>query len=205
MGQNYQEIEVKFYIADLPAVAARLSALPARLLQPRTHEINLRFDTPTGELLREMRVLRLRQDTQAHLTYKGPGQIVEGTRLRQEIELVVSDFAAARALLEALGYQVVMMYEKYRAAYAYQEAEISLDEMPYGNFVEIEAADPAHIRSVANRLGLTWEARVLDSYTALFESLRRRRGYTFRDLSFENFAGLVVTAADLEIRPADAA
>lgn len=203
MAQNQQEIEVKFYLANLPALAARLTALSARVMQPRTHEINLRFDTPDGQLLRQMRVLRLRQDDLAHLTYKGPGEVLQGARLRQEIELVVSDFAAARALLEALGYQVVLMYEKYRTTYEFEGAEISLDEMPYGNFVEIEAANPANIRAVAEALGLDWEARILDSYTALFERLRQRRGYAFRDLSFENFAGLTVTPGDLQVRPAD--
>ncbi len=99
MAQNNQEIEVKFYITDLPALAQRLEGLGAHLVHGRTHEINLRFDTPQGDLLRQYQVLRLRQDNKARLTYKGPAQTLEGARARQEIEFTVSDFSSAWAFL----------------------------------------------------------------------------------------------------------
>ena len=203
MAQNNQEIEVKFYIADLPAVRKRLEDLDGRLVHTRTHEINLRFDTPSGDLLRKLQVLRLRQDSQVRLTYKGPAQKLEGTQARPEIEFTVGDFSSAQAFLEALGYQVVLMYEKYRTTYEMEGMEILLDEMPYGSFIEIEGPDPAGIRRFAQALKLDWEAAAADSYTALFEKLRARLGLTFRDLSFANFAALDVTAADLGLRAAD--
>jgi adenylate cyclase class 2 len=71
MTANDQELEVKFYIADLRALEGKLVAQGARLVQPRVHEVNLRFDTAESELKRTYRVLRLRQDNAAHLTYKG--------------------------------------------------------------------------------------------------------------------------------------
>ena len=75
-------------------------------VQPRLFELNLRFDTPEGELSRGRKVLRLRQDTQALLTFKGPAQDRSDVAARQEIEFTVSDFLAARHFLEALGYRV---------------------------------------------------------------------------------------------------
>ena len=203
MAQNNQEIEVKFYIADLPGVQKRLERLGARLVHARTHEINLRFDTPAGDLLRQYQVLRLRQDSQARLTYKGPAQTLEGARARQEIEFTVSDFSSAQAFLQALGYQIVMMYEKYRTTYEMDGMEILLDEMPYGSFLEIEGPDPAGMHRFTLALQLDWECAAVDSYTALFEKLRGRLGFTFRDLSFANLATLDVTAADLGLRAAD--
>jgi adenylate cyclase class 2 len=203
MASNNQEIEVKFYITNLQRVQARLAELGAKVTQPRTHEANLRFDTPTSELAKEKRVLRLRQDSQTRLTYKGPGAMLGGTLQRQEIEVRVSDFAATLALLEALGYQVVLMYEKYRTALDLEGAEVSLDEMPFGSFIEIEGEDPETIRLVAQKLQLNWETRVVDSYTGIFEKLRVVLGFTFRDLSFTNFAGVSVTPADLNVSPAD--
>ena len=194
---------MKFYIARLPAVQERLEGLGARLVHDRTHEINLRFDTPGGELLRQYQVLRLRQDSQAHLTFKGPAQTLEGARARQEIEFTVSNFTSARAFLEALGYQVVMMYEKYRTTYEMEGMEILLDEMPYGSFLEIEGPDPADLHRLTEALKLDWECAAADSYTALFEKLRGQLGFTFRDLSFANFAELDVTATDLGLRAAD--
>lgn len=202
-GTNNQELEVKFYVGDLKSIERRLQELGAQLSQQRCHEVNLRFDTPSGDLTRSAQALRLRQDSAARLTYKGPPSGQGGARLRQEIEFVVSDFAAARAFLEALGYQVRLMYEKYRAAYELGEVTVTLDEMPYGYFIEIEGPDAASIQAANQRLGLNWEARVPESYTMLFEGLKRRLGLDFRDLSFENFAGLNVGAQDLGVRAAD--
>jgi adenylate cyclase class 2 len=146
MLKSDQELEVKFYLPDLPALRARLETAGAQLVQPRVHEINLRFDTPSGDLTRSYRVLRLRQDTEARLTYKGPGELVDGVRSRQELEFTVSDFGTARHFLEALGYEVSVMYEKYRATYTLRGVLVTLDEMPYGYFAEIEGPDGASIR-----------------------------------------------------------
>jgi adenylate cyclase class 2 len=193
MSKSDQELEVKFYLPDLLTLRARLETAGAQLVQPRVHEINLRFDTPSGDLARGYRVLRLRQDTEARLTYKGPGELVDGVRSRQELEFTVSDFGTARHFLEALGYEVSVMYEKYRTTYALRGVLVTLDEMPYGNFAEIEGPDGASIRKTAEVLGLDWERRILDSYIMLFDRLRERLGLAFRDLSFENFEELTVT------------
>jgi adenylate cyclase, class 2 len=203
MTKNNQELEVKFYIVDLKALEGKITAQGARLVQPRTHEVNLRFDTPDGELTRTFRVLRLRQDNLARLTYKGPGEELDGVRLRQELEFVVGDFSVAKALFEALGYQVDVMYEKYRTTYSLGEVLVTLDEMPYGDFTEIEGPDGFSIRSVAEQLGLDWEARILDSYLVLFDRLRSALGFEFQHLSFANFETLDVSPAALYVRQAD--
>lgn len=202
---NHQELEVKFYLQDFAAFRRRLLALLPHCEQERTHEVNLRFDTPSGELRRSFQVLRLRKDTAARVTYKGPGVLQDGARLRQELEFVVSDFDTARLFFEALGYQVVVMYEKYRAVYAFEGALITLDEMPYGRFAEIEGPDGATIQAAARRLGLDWEARVLDSYLMLFDHFCREQGLSIDNLSFANFTGLTVTPEMLGVRPADRA
>ena len=198
-----QEIEVKFHVANLAQVEARLQSLGARQTQVRLHEVNLRLDTPELALTKSLQVLRLRQDDQARVTYKGPGVDQGGVRLRQEIEFIVSDFEASRRLFAALGYQVAMMYEKYRRVYDLDDVHVTLDEMPYGDFIEIEGPQPASIQLASQRLGLVWERRILDSYTALFEELRAGMGFEFRDLSFENFAKYESPLSALDIHCAD--
>ncbi len=204
MSSKNRELEVKFHVLDLSKLESRLRDWEAMMVQPRTHEINLRFDTPQGDLARGERVLRLRQDTAARVTYKGPSLSQEGVRLREEHEFVASDYQAVRNLFEALGYQVSMMYEKYRTTYDVHAVHVTLDEMPYGDFLEVEGPDPASIRSVSDRLNLDWEARVLESYTLIFERMQTARALSFRDLSFENFSSLQVSLSILGIRPADA-
>jgi adenylate cyclase, class 2 len=198
-----QEVEVKFYVQNLYALEVRLKKLGASLLQPRIFELNLRFDTPEGGLSKARQVLRLRQDTQALLTFKGPAQDRSDVAFRQEIEFGVSDFTAAQHLLEALGYQVQVVYEKYRAVYALDGLEVTLDEMPYGNFAEIEGPDPTSIQDVAVRLGLMWENRVIDSYVGLFEKLKQTLNMEARDLSFQNFQSVRVQAGQLGVSAAD--
>ena len=203
MSNSEQELEIKVYISDLQALKGQLEALGARLVKSRVHEHNLRFDTTDGELTNTAQVLRLRQDTAAKLTYKGPGEMVDGIRSRKEIEFTISDFNAARNFFEALGYQVSVIYEKYRTTYDFEGVEVALDEMPYGDFAEIEGPDPDAINAVADKLSINRSASIADSYTVLFERLRVVLGFTFRDLTFDNFENFEVTPAALGVTPAD--
>jgi adenylate cyclase class 2 len=96
-----------------------------------------------------------------------------------------------------------MMYEKYRTTYELEGVQVTLDEMPYGNFAELEGPNPQAIQAANRRLGLDWEARVPESYTALFDILRAVMRLDFRDLSFENFKDLDVAPSAMNLRPAD--
>jgi adenylate cyclase class 2 len=203
MAAGGQEIEVKFYLRDQPALRQRLLDLGAVLVQQRVHEVNLRFDTPDHALLQAKQVLRLRQDTDARVTFKGPGMVQAGASQRQELEFTVSDFDTARQVFEALGYRVYMMYEKYRATYRLGDCLVTLDEMPFGNFAEIEGPDGETIQQTAGHLGLDWQARSLDSYTYLFDKVKLALALDFADLSFANFEGVKVTTEDLGIMPAN--
>lgn len=199
----YSEVEVKFYLQNLGSFQSLLIAAGGEDYQPRVLEVNLRFDTPDGLLRREQRVLRLRKDFTVYFTYKGAPKPGEEASIREEIEVDVSDFDAAQAFLEALGYQVVVAYEKYRTGYHLDGALVTLDEMPYGNFCEIEGPDTDCIRAVAAKLGLNWEARSLDSYLGLFERLKFRRKLAARNLTFEEFKGLRFDSEDFGLTPAD--
>lgn len=198
-----QEMEVKFYLTNLTALQKKLRNLEASLVQPRIHEINLRFDLPSGELSRDHRILRLRQDAGAALTYKGPAETRQDVSSRQEIEVEVNDFAMARRLLEALGYQVYIIYEKYRATYLMDNVRVTLDEMPYGDFAEVEGPDPSSIQATAEKLGLDWSKRITASYLMLFAGLPAELKAGKRDLTFGNFQGVAIKPGDLGVTPAD--
>ena len=200
---NEQELEVKFYLKNSAAIEKKLKHEGANLVQPRIFETNLRFDTPGEDLARDGKVLRLRQDARALLTYKGPNQPNQGVSIRQEIEFLVSDFSAARHLIEALGYQIAVVYEKYRTTYMIGKTEVVLDELPYGDFVEIEGPDAHAIQEVALTLGLAWETRSTDSYIGLFNQLCAKRNLAFRDLTFANFEEIEVTPEELGLQYAD--
>ncbi len=203
MSSTERELEVKYHIKDLSRCEERLQDLDAVLVKPRILERNLRFDTPGGDLTKKEQVLRLRQDHAIRVTYKGPSLDEQGARLRQEYEFSVSDFQAAQKLFEALGFQVFMLYEKFRTTYRFENVEIVLDEMPYGYFLEIEGPNAEGISASSRSLGLDWERRVLESYTLIFTHLREHFGWDFRDLSFANFQDLEPNLAVVGILPAD--
>ena len=203
MNENHTEIEIKVHVHDLARLEQRLQDLGAELIQPRQMEVNLRFDRRNRTLAQKQQVLRLRRDNMARLTFKGPGITQDGVRTRQEIEFTVSDFNSARLFLEALGFQVYTIYEKYRASYRFMGCQVELDELPYGNFCEIEGPDPATIRSVSVALGLNWEVGVSPSYTDLFQQLRKLNHWPFHDLMFKNFEGIKFNLEDAGVMPAD--
>ncbi len=180
-----EEQEVKFYLANRPAFERRLQQMGAQLVHARTLEMNLRFDTPDGTLARAFQVLRLRQDEITRLTFKGPMQPGKKVSVREEIEFEVSSFENAKAFLEALGYRVSIRYDKYRTTYRLAGVEVTLDELPYADFAEIEGPDTETIQAAANAMGLDWEARSLNSYLGLFSGLRQGQGLAAQNLTFE--------------------
>ncbi len=203
MSDSGQETEAKFYVQDLKKLEARLQDLSAQLVQSRTLETNIRFDLPDGRLRAEGRVLRLRQDTAVRLTYKSAGKREQGILSREEIEFVVESFEKAKRFLEALGYQEMTFYEKYRTTYKLNETLIMLDELPYGDFAEIEGENLQSIQAVADRLNLRWETAAETSYLMLFERVCKTMHLSCKELSFANFVGIKVTAADLNVQAAD--
>ena len=198
-----QEIEVKFLLKDYSALMQKISDLQLACSQERIHEFNLRYDSPDGSLVAKKQVLRLRKDTQARLTFKGPGIMEQDVLTRKEIEVEVSDFDATNRLLEALGYQVIMMYEKFRANYLMDKLVLSVDETPLGLFIELEGESPAQVRRAADALGLDWDARINFSYSALLNIFNQSTGHTFRDLSYAAFQDIKVTPVELGLNYAD--
>ena len=198
-----QEIEVKYYLHDIKRAELRLNSVNAKLLQPRTHEYNLRFDTPKHQLAEQHKVLRLRRDQDIRLTYKDPAISTYPVSVRHEIEFSVSDFDQARQLLEALGYTQITIYEKYRTTYLLGVSHITLDEMPFGNFLEIESVGAEEIKKITQEIGLNWEARCTDSYFVLFQRLKAKKHLQFEHLTFELFKGLVIHPNDFDLEAAD--
>ena len=201
---NGQEIEAKFFVKNLDRIEQRLHELKARLIQPRMHEVNLRFDNADNALRSSLRVLRLRQDDKARMTFKGPSvEQAGGILSRREIEFVVEDFEKARELLEALGYRAVVFYEKFRATYDLDDTHIMLDELPFGHFIEIEGEDAGKIHRIAGLLGLDWDAMVKAGYHALFDRVSGKFNLDPSQLSFSALEKVKITATDLEVQAAD--
>lgn len=195
MKDDMQEVEVKLHTPDLAAVQGALAAAGATLVKPRVFERNIRYDSADGSLTAAAIVLRLRQDEAVKLTYKSDASVERGIVSRFEAEVEVSDFETMDVILRRLGYDLALVYEKYRATYELQGAEIVLDELPFGNFTEIEG-DAATIERVAERLGLGGARRMVGSYVDIFAVVKARLGLVARDCTFAVFASVDVDSVN---------
>ncbi|MDX2076829.1 MAG: class IV adenylate cyclase [bacterium] len=189
----YVESEIKLYCPNFAPVVTILEKIGATLTKPRVYERNVRYEDANKTLTGRDIVVRLRQDDRVRLTYKEPltekrdGDITE----KFEAEVTISDFDAMSVILGRLGYTPFLVYEKYRTTYVYDELEIVLDEMPYGNFVEIEG-EIGKIAGLRAQLGLADAPAFTHSYVELFGFVRRALGIIGTDLTFDNFRGIDV-------------
>ena len=192
LNERNEEIEVKFVLDDLADMRRRIVELGATVKAPRTYENNITFDTGEALLRRSGRLLRLRRDRRNVLTYKEPLAHEDAEfKVRNEFEIEVSDFAQARSIVERLGFAPSMRYEKYRETFSYRGAEVLLDELPVGHFMEIEAGRE-DIRSVTAALGLDFGARLRGSYGDILQAVCDAYDLPLCDLTFENFAHVAV-------------
>ncbi len=185
-----REREIKFFISDPLQMRDHLLAHGAVLKKERLFEMNLRFDTKDQTLRANRQVLRLRQDDHVRLTYKDQSEFSEGIADRRELEITVSNFKTTRSILQALGFEVFMIYEKYRTTFTLDQCEIVIDEMPFGNFIEIEGPSADTIRDMALCLGLDWRKRITASYLDLFYRLKTTHNLNITALTFSEFEGL---------------
>ncbi len=192
------EVEVKFWVAEHTAVRQTLLSLGATLSKPRVFERNLRLDTPDQQLLQKRQLLRVRQDTTVTVTFKSDTITLPDSeaKVREEIEFQASDGETAVLLFQRLGYSPVQVYEKYRETFQLGEVEVVLDELPFGNFVELEGPEAA-IKTAAAQLGLDWNHRLLTNYLALMAQLQAHHHLPFHDLTFANFAGHPFNISDV--------
>lgn len=192
------EVEAKFFVADLAQLRETLLTLGAEQKKERVFEKNIRFETKGNGLFANRQLLRLRQDAEVRLTFKGEPkeQIDTEVKVREEIEVSVSDFGAMQAILERVGFHPEQVYEKYRETFTLNGLEVVLDELPYGDFVELEGVEEM-IKKTAVSLSLPWSQRINTNYLGLMAVLKAHHNLSFDDLTFENFVGIEATVADI--------
>jgi adenylate cyclase class 2 len=196
----------------------RLKAKPLASGSPRVHELNVIFDTPDGALAKRGQLLRIRTETAEPKGKKGPargkptvwkqrvlvtfkrptaedevspvGRAASKYKVREELELEISDGGTLTKIFEALSLDGWFRYEKYRTTYKLGKGQvwaqgllIELDETPVGTFVELEGPGEA-IDRAAQELGFAKRDYITKSYLALYVEECRRRGEEPRNMLF---------------------
>ena len=147
------EIEKKYRLTkkQRDAVRQRLQEIGAK---HKTDEFEENTIYGGEELDIGRSVLRLRRvGSEAILTYKERFPNSSSIKHQREDETRVADAEALDAILDALGFTRAVIYEKRRERWRFGKAEIVIDELPFGLFMEIEASEK-DIKSIERKLAM---------------------------------------------------
>jgi adenylate cyclase class 2 len=168
-----REIEIKFPVESEEKLVARLLALGAQKMSEGL-EHNIVFDN--GDIRKRGILLRLRK------TPSGKNVLTIKTTIRKgefkeadETEIEVSDFAKAKEILAALGYEIWWIYEKEKTRYVLGGTAIDIDRLPFGKFMEIEGSETG-IRSAIAKLGLDPKKGIKETYLELYQKYCKDKG-----------------------------
>jgi len=183
------EIEAKIKVPDLAAVRAKLQAAGATRIG-RELETNDFFDTPDRSLQSSDKGLRIRTavdesgKSRCTVTMKGPvsrGQF----KTRQETEFSADDPEAVREMLENLGYQLTLSFEKRRESWTTAACQVALDELPHlGTFVEIEGKTERDVSAARDLLQLADSPLIFSGYISLMARYLQERQINDRRVRF---------------------
>ena len=179
------ETEIKFRVADLASLAAKLRELGFQEVTPRTHEMNVLFDLPGRPLRARGDILRIRKYGDSWvLTHKAKAANSAGPhKVRVETETRIEDGAKLGAILRSLQFEPAFRYEKFRAVWQDAQGHVVIDETPIGNFAEIEG--PAEwIDRVARDLGISPADYITETYGGLFFEWKKKTGSHATDMTF---------------------
>lgn len=182
-SHSNREIEIKLRVSSAREARRLLRAAGFHTIRRRVFEDNYVFDTPRRTLARADQLLRIRQAGRAaSLTFKGPAAPGKH-KSRGEFEIVISDARMASVILQKLGFKPVFRYQKYRTEYGQPGGHgvVSLDETPYGCYLEIEGA-PRWIDRTSRALGFSESDYLTVSYAALYHAHRDTKGVEPRDM-----------------------
>ena len=169
------EIEKKFRLSEeqRKLVLKRLEKIGARFRKEEFEE-NTLYDG--NSLITEQSILRLRRiGKAAFLTFKQRLPANSAIKRRREDETRIEDAEAMDAILDGLGFTRTLVYEKRRQTWTLGSAEITIDELPFGYFMEIEGTEN-DIRDVERRLNIKGLRAVHTTYPQLSRKHGRQYG-----------------------------
>ena len=194
-----QEIEIKFLVDDLKALERQLASLSFHCITPATHEVNTLYDLPGQKLRRKGELLRLRVYGETwRLTHKARARTGK-YKSRAELETGVSDGRQMDAILQALGYRPVFVYEKFRSEWSAGTGHVVLDHTPIGDIAEIEGT-PRWIDRTAANLGVSPVSYITKSYAELFFDWKRKYKRKAMNMTFRECGGRAKAADQALVR-----
>jgi adenylate cyclase class 2 len=133
------EIEIKIRVKDIKSFLIKVQEKGAVLKKDRYLEENILYDFPSKLLYKKQHAIRLRKIKKKHfITFKGSPQKSRKFKMREEFETEVKNGKQMKKILKSLGLISIFEYKKFRTVYKKKKLKICLDELPIGNFIELE-------------------------------------------------------------------
>ncbi len=167
------EFEATFVLGgrSVDEIRELLSSKGAILVRPEYTQYRIVFHPPESCIVKNAFV-RVRKEGESVITMSLK-VFGEGNRIsdQKEIELGVSSFEDAKNFLVALGATVKAEQETRRELWTLDGADITIDTWPFLDpFIEVEGPDEHVVRSVSEKLGMTWENALFDGVAAQYEA-----------------------------------
>jgi adenylate cyclase class 2 len=128
------------------------------------------------KLAQDRSIVRIRKtDVRSTLTFKKRTESNSDAKHQIEFETVIADPAVAKNILESIGLTAKLVYEKKRTTFKFRNAEVVLDELPFGLFMEIEGSLTA-IAEVEMLLAIEGLEVEHETYPRLTAKLGKEKG-----------------------------
>jgi adenylate cyclase, class 2 len=134
------EIEKKYRLDEdtLRDVLASLDDIRAEFVREDFEENTIYGGGHLDEIRAALRIRKTQDKTT--LTFKRRIAGDFGTKNQIEHEVEVADHETLKLIVENIGFEPRVVYEKRRRIWKFRKVEIVLDELPFGLFMEIEGS-----------------------------------------------------------------
>jgi predicted adenylyl cyclase CyaB len=175
-----REVELKAVVDDLPGARKRLEKAGGKLsfegkLSDRRYDVESREITQRDEILR-VRRYEAPGSAQTYLDWKGPTEIQDVYKIREEVSTPVQDFDALNQILTRVGFVVAMEIDREIAQYTLGGATIRFETYPRMDvLVEVEG-EPDSIEQAIEALGMARGQFNSDRLPTFVERFEQRTG-----------------------------
>lgn len=166
-----KEIEVKFKINEKDKMKEKLLSLGVSLCEPYKQTTYGFFSINSIEKGIFPRIRDEKDDIV--LTVKVKPKKETNYFERMEYSMKISSVKEGEEILKVLGFDDVRVFEKVRQEGELLNTKVTLDELYFGNFIEIEG-EKEDIENVIIKLGLEDRERITKAYLALEDDYKNR-------------------------------
>lgn len=161
--------QVKFQIEDFDAISKKLIELEAVFIGG-FFEKTIRYDNDDQCLFGQGIFIRTKSGLRNVLTLKektSDNDLLE----RYTTEIEIDDIEKMEYILSRIGFTNKVIMEKYRLYFKWNNIEISIDELPFGIYLEIKG-DDKEIEKLSKQLGFKSKDMIIVTYWDIYDKIK---------------------------------